>query len=228
MDDLEDYQDVEYTEEQTIRGEVLYYSTGQVAKILDIPDSKVRYYTTAFDDILHIEIINKQRKFTKADIDKMKFILELKNEGMSIKQIQEYCQEVDFDSENGIQIKESNPLSIQTLAKALLEEQERQLNIFKDDMSLKIQSIMDNVVEMNVQNNEKLKEDIVTTVDEVVSDRLDAKLDELKSYIDQRELEYKQQDEERISMLKAHMDDTKKKNEEENSKKSIWSRIFNK
>lgn len=228
MDDLEDYQDVEYTEEQTIRGEVLYYSTGQVAKILDIPDSKVRYYTTAFDDILHIEIINKQRKFTKADIDKMKFILELKNEGMSIKQIQEYCQEVDFDSENGIQIKESNPLSIQTLAKALLEEQERQLNIFKDDMSLKIQSIMDNVVEMNVQNNEKLKEDIVTTVDEVVSDRLDAKLDELKSYIDQRELEYKQQDEERISMLKAHMDDTKKKNEEENSRKSIWSRIFNK
>lgn len=228
MDDLEDYQDVEYTEEQTIRGEVLYYSTGQVAKILDIPDSKVRYYTTAFDDILHIEIINKQRKFTKADIDKMKFILELKNEGMSIKQIQEYCQEVDFDSENGIQIKESNPLSIQTLAKALLEEQERQLNIFKDDMSLKIQSIMDNVVEMNVQNNEKLKEDIVTTVDEVVSDRLDAKLDELKSYIDQRELEYKQQDEERISMLKAHMEDTKKKNEEENSKKSIWSRIFNK
>ena len=227
MDDLEDYQDVEYTEEQTIRGEVLYYSTGQVAKILDIPDSKVRYYTTAFDDILHIEIINKQRKFTKADIDKMKFILELKNEGMSIKQIQEYCQEVDFDSENGIQIKESNPLSIQTLAKALLEEQERQLNIFKDDMSLKIQSIMDNVVEMNIQNNEKLKEDIVTTVDEVVSDRLDNKLDELKSYIDKRELEYKQQDEERMDMLKRSMEETRKSTEL-NSKKGIWSRIFNK
>lgn len=228
MDDLEDYQDVEYTEEQTIRGEILYYSTGQVAKILDIPDSKVRYYTTAFDDILHIEIINKQRKFTKADIDKMKFILELKNEGMSIKQIQEYCQEVDFDSENGIQIKESNPLSIQTLAKALLEEQERQLNIFKDDMSLKIQNIMDNVVEMNVQNNEKLKEDIATTVDEVVSDKLDNKLDELKSYIDQRELEYKTQDQEKMDMLRRSMEDTKKKNEELNSKKSIWSRIFNK
>lgn len=227
MDELEDYQDVEYIEEQTIRGEVLYYSTGQVAKILDIPDSKVRYYTTAFDDILHIEIINKQRKFTKADIDKMKFILELKNEGMSIKQIQEYCQEVDFNSENGIQIKESNPLSIQTLAKALLEEQERQLNIFKDDMSLKIQNIMDNIVEMNIQNNEKLKEDIVTTIDEVVSDKLETKLDELKSYIDQRELEYKTQDQERMDMLRRSMEETRK-NTELNSKKSIWSRIFNK
>ena len=227
MNDFEDYQDVEYTEEQTIRGEALYYSTGQVAKMLGVRDSAIRYYTAEFKDILDIEIVNKQRKFTKTDIEKMKFMLGLKKEGMSIKQIQEYCQEVDFDSEDGIQIKESNPLSIQTLAKALLEEQERQLEIFKEDMTSKIQGIMNDVIDMNVRNNEKLKEDIVITVDEIVSDKMDSKLNDLKSYIDQRELEYKKQDEEKMDTLRKSMEDTKK-NTELNSKKGIWSRIFNK
>jgi DNA-binding transcriptional MerR regulator len=104
--------DNESNKEKNIRGKALYFGTSQVADILNIPDSKVRYYTNVFDDILHIEISNKQRRYTQSDIDKMKFMIELKEEGMTIKQIQEYCQEVDFEDSKEIQIKENNPLSI--------------------------------------------------------------------------------------------------------------------
>lgn len=200
-------QDVDYTEVQdkTIRGEALYYSTNQVAKILDISDSKVRYYTTVFADILNIEFHNKQRRFTKVDIDKLKFLTELKEDGMTIKQIQEYCQEVDFNNGGEVQIKENNPLSIQTLAKALLEQQQMMLEEFRKDLS------------------EDIRKEVAITVD----DRLDNfKEDLLQAVIDQKELEFKQRDNALLDNLKSHMEEQKKLYQEQQAKKSFWDRLF--
>lgn len=209
-------QDVDYIEvpDKTIRGESLYYSTSQVAKILDLSDSKVRYYSTVFADILNIEFHNKQRRFTKADIEKMRFLTELKEEGMTIKQIQDYCQEVDFENGGEIQVKETNPLSIQTLAKALLEQQELMLNEFREKL------------------NEDIRKEVAITVDDGLNSFKEELKEDLKqefqAYIDQRELDYKNRDNEMIDLLKKHMEDSQRKFEENNVKKSFWSRIFNK
>lgn len=248
-DHIEDYQD------KIISGTVLYYSTSQVAKILDLTDSKVRYYTTEFKDILNIQVYNKQRRFTKSDIDKLRFLVELKDSGMTIKQIQEYCQEVDFDKEQGIQVREDNPLSIKTMAKALLEEQEKNLANFKVELLSELRDyfiehsialektnekfkenlvgVIDEVVTESIEiqfneKNEELKKDLTNNFNEVLADKLEENNKVLQSFIDQRELEYKKQDEERISMLKAHMEDNKKRSEEEDSKKGFWSRILGK
>lgn len=43
-------------------------------------------------------------------------MLELQAEGMSLKQIEQYCSEVSFEDDGKVQIKESNPLSIKALA----------------------------------------------------------------------------------------------------------------
>jgi len=186
----DDIQDVEYEEiknsgnmkEKNIRGKALYYSTSQVANVLGITDSKVRYYSVVFDDILNIEVSNKQRRYTDEDIKKMKFLVELKNDGMTIKQIQEYCQDVDFDNDGEIIIKENNPLSIQTLAKALLEEQTKQLNLFKDEIiesiSLRLAEQMQNIKDNNISFKEELLEQVALTVDEVVEEKLTINLDE--------------------------------------------------
>lgn len=179
--------------EKQIRGNALYYSTSQVASMLGVSDSKVRYYSTVFDELLHIEISNKQRKYRQEDIDKLKFIIKLKDDGMALKQIKEYCEEVDFH--NGeVTIKESNPLSIQTLAKALMEEQSKQIQSLKIEL---FEELKDFILTQNNEHSktlESIKENIVTAVDEVVSEKIDTSLNEIKetfkaSYVRKEEIE---------------------------------------
>lgn len=172
----ENIKDVEFedvlTQEKTIRGSVLYYSTSQVAQILNIPDSTVRYYTKVFDDILHIEISNKQRRYKNSDIEKLKFIVQLKEEGLTIKQIGEYCSEVSFQEGKGVQIKESNPLSIQTLAKTLMDHQEKQIALMEERIMSRLNESILNQSLMNSKTMEDIKEEICTTVDEIVSEKM--------------------------------------------------------
>jgi DNA-binding transcriptional MerR regulator len=174
-------------QEKNIRGKALYFSTSQVANILNIPDSRVRYYTNVFDDILHVEISNKQRRYTQSDIDKMKFIIELKEDGMTIKQIQEYCQEVDFQDSKEIQIKENNPLGIQAIAKALLEQQSILINEMKQDI---INSVVNEVNKtLNIQNDHfndmksGLSNEIAITVEDIVDKRLKESSNDLTNKI---------------------------------------------
>lgn len=172
---------------KNIRGKALYFGTSQVADMLGISDSRVRYYTNVFKDILHIEISNKQRRYTQADIDKMKFMIELKEEGMTLKQIQEFCQEVDFQDSKEIQIKESNPLSIQAIAKALLEQQSILINEMKQDI---IESVVNEVTKtLNNQNNQfnemkdSLSKEIAITVEDAVEKQMKESSEIIKSGI---------------------------------------------
>jgi DNA-binding transcriptional MerR regulator len=173
-----EYEDINDNSQNNIRGKALYFSTAQVAQVLGQPDSKIRYYTTVFDDILKITISNKQRRYLESDIEKLRFIIELKSQGMTVRQIQEYCSEVDFDMEKGIQVKESSPLSIQTLAKALLEEQQKEFAILKSE-------ITDLILNKLSERDEKLKENIVEmvalTVDGIVEEKLSNTLSQIET-----------------------------------------------
>lgn len=191
--DFEEITEDSQKEEKNIRGTALYYSTNQVATILGESDSKIRYYSNVFDELLNIEISNKQRRYKQEDIDKLKFIIELKNEGMTLKQIKEYCEEVDFH--NGeISVKESNPLAIQTLAKALMEEQTKQIENLKTELFERLKEF---IVSQNIEQSkvlENIKEEIAVTVDEVVGEKMQTSLSEIKetfkvSYVTKEEIE---------------------------------------
>ena len=60
------------------RGDILNYSISQVATLLDEEDSNIRYYTNVFDNILKIEISDKELRYTNRDIDKLEFLINLK------------------------------------------------------------------------------------------------------------------------------------------------------
>lgn len=244
------------TQDKVIRGKALYFSTSQVANVLNETDSKIRYYTNVFDDILHIEISNKQRRYTEADIDKLKFIIELKSEGMTIKQIQEYCQEVNFENTKEIQIKENNPLSVQTMAKALLEQQASLIEQMQNNIILQQQQMIDSLQQIIIQNNESMRQELSLTVDETICERnetlkqevyqlisnrlnessnnLNIKLEEQHQQIQDNFESLNNQNKERdvvlVDNLLQKMNERKEENRkinEQQEKQSLFSRIFN-
>lgn len=177
---MDNFQDVEFkevngkSEDKKINGtNHLYYNTNQVAQMLGIQDSKVRYYSKVFDDILKIEVINKQRKYKQEDIDKLRYMLELQAEGMSLKQIEQYCSEVSFEEGGKVQIKESNPLSIKALAQKLMDHQQEQIIAMEERIIARLENYILNQENNNKELIEKLKDEVSITVDEVVNEKLE-------------------------------------------------------
>jgi DNA-binding transcriptional MerR regulator len=232
--DYEEDGNVENQNERIIRGEPLFYTTTQVASLIMVEPSTVRYWTKRFENLLNIEISNRNKQYKKSDIEKLKFIKKLAYEdNLTLQQIEDYCSTKGFDINNiekGI-IDASNPLAIQTFISAVTVEMEKKLNEFAISLLEKVEDTHKSYLNKQQDLNDKLHEDIVTTVDEVVSEKLDSKFDEkldkLQSYIDQRELQAKERDQEIIDTLKQSMEERKRINEqlEQEKSKSWWDKI---
>lgn len=231
--------DVDELIDTQINGEPLYYSPTQVADILGVNYSKVIYYSKYFSDLLDIELSNRNRRYKKSDIEKLKFLLELAQDGLTLKQIKEYCAEkVPENITKDVAIS-NNPLQIQVLVKAMSEELDilienklsRYLRENKDIMEESIEFMQEQVAltmeekieELDKIVNDKLKNEIIKEMQDVVT----KSNQEVKSYLDKKELDFKSHDEKIIDMLRSGMRDAELKNENE-SKKGFWSRIFNK
>lgn len=220
------------TDEVQIRGKALYFSTSQVANVLNQPDSKIRYYTTVFDEILNIEVSNKQRRYTEQDIDRLRFLIELKQEGMTIKQIQEYCQQVDFENSKDIQIKEKNPLSIKSMAKALLEEQAKLMSEMQQEIIKQQQNMIDDLNERLIEREDQLKESISITIDDVISDKMEQISENMNDKLDsiQKEIAVTRDLNEKMDFMKNAMEERKKENQlaTNTEKEHWWSKLFKK
>lgn len=178
--DVEDYEE----QDKTVRSGVFYYSTGQVAKLLGENSSKINYYCNFFNDLLTSEKVNDRWQLTEDDIERLKFIIELKGKGMKLKQIRDYCSKVDFDENNKPVVKEDNPLSMQVLAQALLKQQEEliekqninfknQVEFMKSEILNEFKSYLETQNKNNIDCFEVLKDDIEQKVNNTLSKKLD-------------------------------------------------------
>ena len=84
--------------------EKLYYSIGEVAKILDVPVSTVRFWENEFDILKPMKNKKGNRMFTPDDIRNLKIIHHLlKEEGMTIpgvrKRLSDKREETDYKYE---------------------------------------------------------------------------------------------------------------------------------
>ena len=79
------------------RGRILYYSLDQVATLLDMDESKVKYYINLFSQYVKLEIINKQARLHEKEILKLEFLIDLHSKGISNKQAEEYFNNMAFD-----------------------------------------------------------------------------------------------------------------------------------
>lgn len=162
------------------RGDILYYSISQVANLLGQEDSSIRYYTNVFDNILKIEISNKELRYTNNDIDKLEFLINLKNKGMTIKEIQKYCEELPLDIEELVEIKQKDSLPVEEVITRIVESESRQINALKEHLDDKIEKSLEMSVQkiINVIQEEQhkqltlFKDEILTEVKEYIEEKL--------------------------------------------------------
>lgn len=143
------------------RGDILYYSISQVASLLGEEDSSIRYYTNVFDNILKIEIKNKEFRYTNGDIDKLEFLINLKNKGMTIKEIQKYCEALPLNLEELVNIKENNSLSVKEIITTIVGLENKEITNLKEYLSNKIKEDnelhMQRIVELISEQSNQLK-----------------------------------------------------------------------
>ena len=150
------------------RSGILNYSLSQVATLLGESESKIRYYTNIFDDLLKIPVTNKELTYNNKDIDKLEFLLRLKNKGLSIKEIQSYCNEIALDE---IDIQENTKsISIDDFANLLLKKQNDQYNQLKSEIFEYIDNskkdLLDNVSKQIQNEMSALKDDFKNILNE--------------------------------------------------------------
>lgn len=179
MDSEDTYMNIQDTDimNNKKRGDILFYSIHQVAALLGQEDSSIRYYTNVFDNILKIEISDKELKYTNKDIDKLEFLINLKNKGMTIKEVQKYCEELPLDIEDLVEIKENNSVSVKEIVTTIAELENKQIDDLKEYLTNKI----DQITEFSVQK-------IIKAIGEEQHKQLnlfkDDILNEIKDHID--------------------------------------------
>ena len=101
--------------------EKLYYSIGEVAKMLEVPVSTVRFWENEFVVLKPMKNKKGNRLFTPADIKNLKIIHHLlKEEGMTITGVKKRLSEKWSDEDYKIEINES----LQKIKTILLEIKE--------------------------------------------------------------------------------------------------------
>ncbi|PRR79800.1 helix-turn-helix domain-containing protein [Clostridium luticellarii] len=175
-----DTQKVDHKIQNKKRGEILYYSIDQVADLLNENINNIKYYTSIFDDLLKIQIVDKELRYTDNDIDNLEFLIKLKNKDMSLKEIQDYYSKLPL-GDNEVQHPGSNLLSVEELIDSIKEEQRIQFDKFKiqlnDDIQktnlLYIENITSSIIEAQNKSLDKFKQDLFDKIIEYLNSKFD-------------------------------------------------------
>lgn len=98
--------------------EKLYYSIGEVSKMLNVPVSTVRFWENEFDALKPMKNKKGNRLFTQNDIKNLKIIHHLlKEEGMTLSGVKKKLAEKWDDADYKFEINES----LQTIKSILLD-----------------------------------------------------------------------------------------------------------
>lgn len=217
MDEFNNYNDVSY--KSVPEDDECVLNAVQVGKIIGEPASTIRVWADLHGEFLYIKKINGRFVYTQASISQFQFIQTLVREkGFTHDLVREQLRKHGFEyaKYSGGIVNPEDPLGFEALATQIMLKNQEQLKQFM-------------IMFMESQKNfkDELKSEIKEEVAIAVDEHMDNKLDEFKTYLDQRELEQKQRDIEMIDSLKTHMEDTKKKIEEEQSR-GFWSKMFKK
>ncbi|MBM7835761.1 helix-turn-helix domain-containing protein [Clostridium sardiniense] len=257
MNNKEKFIDVDYTDEniKIITDELdkskVYYTTGQVAKMLNLSDSKLRYWTNFFaldsngNDMIKVEYTNKNRSYTSDNIEKLKYMKKLiEKDGMTLQQAKDYTTVNGFNA-NTKELQTDNPLALQAFISGLTQEMENKLANFENRVVEKVLLAMEEknneLILQQKEVNQILKQEIAITVDQALTDNIKGKLEDLSQSVENRIQESsKEQSQKLDEILSIQREDSKReielcdnlkrlmeeRKEESTNKKSWFKKIF--
>lgn len=180
------------------RGDILSYSVSQVAALLGQEDSNILLFTNIFDNILKIEISDKELTYTNRDIDKLEFLINLKNKGLTTKEIQKYFESLPLDIEDIIGAKDHSSISgneqFDNLKEYLINKIDENNKLIVEKIIKSENEQIDNIKEYLAnkidKNNELIVEKIIKSVTEEQNKQLklfkDDILNEIKEFINSK------------------------------------------
>lgn len=168
--------------------ELTYYTTKQVAEIIEEPDSTVRYWSRYFEKHLEFIYSNKNRAYTKQDVNRLLQIRELKRRGMTLSQIEEYFLNNGFQDSNG-EVDSKNPLAMEVFMESLTTNMDQKMETFQKDLTEKVMASMLAMQKMVLASQEDMQENfknqIAITIDEAVTDKMSEFTGDLKTTVDE-------------------------------------------
>lgn len=246
--------DVEY---QNIE-EDIYLTAPQVAQRVKTSDIKIRSWADpdVFGDLIGIKKINGRKRYKESDVYRFAFIKDLlENKKFSHEQARIYIDKHGFEYakyDSGL-VDPKDPLGFQVLASALSVEVHKELDDFKKDITNDILTQMDDrlkkyiILQGEAINN--TFSNTILKVDEVISEKLDDNLSNIKNHIDIKEeksIQAQQENKKILDEVALTMTDIKETNnrlseilenpeilkellkeqrKEENKKGSLWTRL---
>lgn len=196
---------------------------GDVARELGEKTSRIRYWDEQYSEFLDTDRsgTGSHRRFSKQDVAKLRLIQELWHKNYSHEHIKNEIREFKFDENkmtaNIDMVGTSGQLQVQMLATALLD-------VMKDELNKSKESIIKEVSENVSLSNDKLKEEVCVTLDDRLEDFKQQFISEFNETFN-NEIQARIETNEKMDKLKMILEERK---EDNNKKKSFWSRVLGK
>ena len=208
--------DVGFEEVKSDKDEKIYKTLSEVARLLNEPDATVRVWCNHFNEALQIERSGRNRMFKQKNIDDLLLVKSLiRDKGFKHTQVLEYLLKRKYGNENELVVTEENPLALKAISVALSEEIKPLLEAYRETI---LEEISITLTE-NDRNRKLELEEFKNSISEIVEKQLD--------FIDTKEQEAKDRDNEILDFLKNSMEN-RQQNEKQDKKGGIFSRFFKK
>lgn len=184
-----DFIDVAYRENLTneTKNEQMFYTCKQVSIRTGLSESTVRYYCKYFDELLDVKV-GLRNEYTETTINNLLFIKKLTEEGLTLKQIKQYCSENGFDNNDCIKLDTQNPLEVKVVMKAIVEEFNDRIDSINDNVNHNYQNLQTAIGNFLIDYTQELTKTVQNTVNKsiesIVSDKVSEVLEDNKKLME--------------------------------------------
>lgn len=190
--------DVGYTELKSDGTEKapLYLRIGEVARELNLPTSKVRYWSDMYYELLDGEKCNTHRRFSKEDVAKLRLIKNLSENNYSHEHILHELKNFKYDEGEfavSIDSEGSNKLQVQMLASAIMEEQKKEFAKLKEELFDRVDEKIEEVLSKQLEHQDNLKEDLLDEVSGTIDEVMGGKFESLENGVEKLNEEIKEE-----------------------------------
>lgn len=189
---------------------IQYYSCPEVADMLDLPESTIRYWCTKYKKFLKVKTIGRNRQFTDKNFEVLGKIKDSRiNKHYTGEQTYEYLEKLYGSDSDSLEIideipKNKNEIIIDNITDSIT-------NNVMDEINKSLQSIFKQI------SSEIINQNSISAVQQ----------NELKQYIDKKmngiSNNFDKKQDKIIELLQKTLE-----NQEKSNKKSLFSKIFHK